>query len=170
MRIEKKKTDKNACCDFAKPWERQKGETEQAFEAFKLFRELGLKRSVGEVGKKLAKSRQLMSRWKSTWNWDERARAYDNELEKEARREAAKDLKNMTKRHIQISVQLQAKALEALKSISVEDMSPKDIKEFIKLATDLERLNRSSLAGKEEDENISQDNEIEIYLPEKEAL
>ena len=76
----------------------------------------------------------------------------------------------MTKRHIQISVQLQAKALEALKNIPVEDMSPKDIKEFIKLATDLERLNRSSLAGKEDDETISQDNDIEIYLPEKETL
>ena len=111
-----------------------------------------------------------MSRWKAAWDWDERARAYDNELEKEARKEAARDLKVMTKRHIQISVQLQAKALEALKNMPVEDMSAKDIKEFIKLATDLERLNRSSLAGKEEDETISQDNDIEIYLPEKEAL
>ncbi len=162
--------NKNACCNPLKPWERQKGESGQAFEAFKLYRDSGLKRSVGKVAETLSKSRQLMSRWKATWDWDERVRAYDNELEKEARKEAARDLKGMTKRHIQISVQLQAKALEALKNMPVEDMSAKDIKEFIKLATDLERLNRSSLAGKEEDETISQDNDIEIYLPEKETL
>ena len=170
MKNSKKKSDKNACCAPAKPWERQKGESEQAFEAFRMFRELGLKRSVGDVSKRLTKSRQLMSRWKTTWNWDERARAYDNELEKEARKEAVKNLKDMTKRHIQISVQLQAKALEALKSMSIEDMSAKDIKEFIKLATDLERLNRTSLAGKEEDDDISQENDVEIYLPKKEML
>lgn len=49
----------------------------------------------------------------------------------------------MTERHIGIAMQLQKKALEALSSLSVEDMSPKDIKEYIKMATDLERLNRT---------------------------
>lgn len=48
----------------------------------------------------------------------------------------------MTERHIKIAMQVQKKALEALASLSVEDMSPKDIKEYIKMATDLERLNR----------------------------
>ena len=54
-----------------------------------------------------------------------------------------KDRKAMTDRHIGIAMQLQKKALEALGSLSVEDMSPKDIKEYIKMATDLERLNRT---------------------------
>lgn len=48
----------------------------------------------------------------------------------------------MTERHIKIAMQVQKKALEALASLSVEDMSPKDVKEYIKMATDLERLNR----------------------------
>ena len=54
-----------------------------------------------------------------------------------------KDRKDMTSRHIKIAMQLQKKALEALTSLEVEAMTPKDIKEFIKMATDLERLNRT---------------------------
>lgn len=148
-------------------WERQPGESVQAFEAFKIYRDLGLKRSNQEVCKQLSKSRQLISRWKAAWNWDERVRAYDNALEREAHKEAVKNLKDMTSRHIRISVQLQNKALEALQKMKVEDMSPRDIREYIKLATELERLNRTSAAMEKEleaDETTS----VDIYMPEKE--
>lgn len=126
-----------------KPWERQKGESEKAYEAFAAYRDMGPERSITKVSQSLNKTRALIGRWSSQWNWTERARAYDNELEKEARAKAVKDRKAMTDRHIGIAMQLQKKALEALGSLSVEDMSPKDIKEYIKMATDLERLNRT---------------------------
>ena len=125
-----------------KPWERQKGESEKAFEAFAAYRDMGEKRTFTAVAEKLHKSYTLIRRWKNSWNWDERVREYDNDLEKQARAQAIKDRKDMTIRHIQIAMQLQKKALAALKELSVEDMSPKDIKEYIKMATDLERLNR----------------------------
>jgi len=125
-----------------KPWERQKGESEKAFEAFAAYRDMGEKRTFTAVAEKLHKSYTLIRRWKNSWNWDERVREYDNDLEKQARAQAIKDRKDMTSRHIQIAMQLQKKALAALKELSVEDMSPKDIKEYIKMATDLERLNR----------------------------
>ena len=88
-------------------------------------------------------------------------------LEREAHKEAVKNLKDMTSRHIRISVQLQNKALEALQRMKVEDMSPRDIREYIKLATELERLNRTSAAMENEleaDETTS----VDIYMPEKE--
>lgn len=126
-----------------KPWERQKGESEKAFEAFAIYRDMGEKRTLTAVAEKLQKSGSLIRRWKDRWEWVERVRAYDNGLEKEARAKAVKDRKDMTDRHIKIAMQLQKKALEALNSLEVEAMSPKDIKEFIKMATDLERLNRT---------------------------
>ena len=49
----------------------------------------------------------------------------------------------MVDRHIGIAMQLQKKALEALGHLSAEEMSAKDIKEFIKMSTELERLNRT---------------------------
>ena len=147
--------------------ERQPGESTQAFEAFRTYRDLGLKRSNKAVSDTLSKSRQLISRWKATWNWDERVRAYDTALEREAHKEAVKNLKDMTSPHIKIAVQLQNKALEALQRVKVEDMSPRDIREYIKLATDLERLNRSSAATDNELE-AEETTSVDIYMPEKE--
>lgn len=126
-----------------KAWERQNGEGEKAFEAFVIYRDMGQERTISAVVKQLEKSRSLIDRWKERWKWTERVRAYDNELEKEARAKAVKDRMKMTDRHISIAMQLQKKALEALANLKVTDMSPKDIKEFLKMATDLERLNRT---------------------------
>lgn len=126
-----------------KPWERQKGESEKAYEAFAVYRDMGEKRTFTAVAEKLQKSCTLIRRWKDRWDWPERVRAYDNEIEKEVKAKAVKERKEMSSRHINIAMQLQKKALEALKGLSVEDMSPKDIKEYIKMATDLERLNRT---------------------------
>lgn len=126
-----------------KPWERQKGESAQAYEAFVTYRDMGAERSLRAVSRQLGKSKTLIDRWSREKDWVERVRAYDNELEKEARAKAVRGRKDMTERHIKIAMQVQKKALEALASLSVEDMSPKDIKEYIKMATDLERLNRA---------------------------
>lgn len=126
-----------------KPWERQKGESAQAFEAFTTYRDMGAERSLRAVSQRLGKSKTIIDRWSREKDWVERVRAYDNDLDKEARAKAVKDRKAMTERHIGIAMQVQKKALEALASLSVEDMSPKDVKEYIKMATDLERLNRT---------------------------
>ena len=155
-----------------KPWERQKGESAQAYEAFVTYRDMGAERSVTRVSQSLNKSRGLIGRWSSQWNWTERVRAYDNELEKEARAKAVKDRKAMTERHIGIAMQVQKKALEALASLSVEDMSPKDVKEYIKMATDLERLNRTleeeSSKGRDDSSTSLADAVIAAYQKRKE--
>ncbi|MCD7812193.1 MAG: hypothetical protein LUG91_10205 [Ruminococcus sp.] len=126
-----------------KPWERQKGESAQAYEAFAMYRDMGTERSIRAVSQRLGKSKTLIDRWSREKSWVERVRAYDNELAKEAKAKAVREHKAMTERHISIAMQIQKKALEALKNLSVENMSPKDIKEFIKMATDLERINRT---------------------------
>lgn len=104
-----------------KPWERQTGESEKAFEAFSVYRDLGQDRTVSAVVKRLEKSRNLIDRWKNRWNWFERARLYDNELEKQAMAKAVKEHKAMSERHIKIAMQMQKKALEALQLILMEE-------------------------------------------------
>lgn len=71
-------------------WEKQSGESSQAFETFCIYRDLGSKRSVSAVYTELSKSRQLISRWKQKFDWDKRAAAYDNAIESEARKEAVR--------------------------------------------------------------------------------
>ena len=88
-------------------WQRQKGESEQAYEAFSLYRDLphgaaiSGKQSLGpmprsgvRVGQELGKSATLLERWSSRWQWVHRAEAYDRHLEVtclEARAAARRD-------------------------------------------------------------------------------
>lgn len=155
-----------------KPWERQQGESEKAYEAFSVYRGMDEKRTFQSVADKLHKSCTLIRRWKEKWNWQERARAYDNELDREAYRKAVKDRKDMVERHIKIAMQMQGKALEALNNLSVEEMTAKDIKEYIKMATELERLSRTftetSIEGKNGGQTQLADTIVAAYQKRKE--
>ena len=86
------------------PWERQKGESAQAFEAFSIYRDLGSERSQQAVAKQLGKSRQLLARWSAQWEWVERARAYDIDLDRQARVQSLKDAKDMRRRQTKTGV------------------------------------------------------------------
>lgn len=75
-------------------WLRQPDESEEAYEAFSLYRDLGMERSQVRVADQLGKSTTLINRWGSQWSWVVRARAWDNEqdrltLERNAREAAA---------------------------------------------------------------------------------
>ena len=59
-------------------FERREGETSQAFEAARVYFDLGTNRSLAAAGRKLAKSIPLLKRWSAQWNWVERARAWDD--------------------------------------------------------------------------------------------
>ena len=59
----------------------------------------------------------------------------------------------MYTRQTKIAMEVQTKALQALQKLDIESMSPKDIKEYIRMATDLERLNRTLSAGPQEEAN-----------------
>lgn len=85
-----------------KPWERQDKEGEKPFEAFVIYRDMGEKRTLQAVADKLRKSYTLIRRWKDTWAWEDRVRAYDNNLQKEAHAEAVKKARKMADRHIGI--------------------------------------------------------------------
>ena len=99
------------------PWERQKGESPQAFAAFLIYLELGPKRSLHMVGQQLGKSRGLMERWSSANHWVERCRAWDNHLQQEARRAAVAEVRQMNKRHANMAQQMQKAAMKALKEM-----------------------------------------------------
>lgn len=144
-----KKTNDN------KPWERQKGESEVAFEAFSLYRDKGAERTLTAVADELQKSYTLIRRWAKRWEWTDRVREYDNDKERQAKKEAEKGLRDMYARQTKIAMNVQAKALQALDKLDPDMMTAKDIKEYIKMATDLERLSRTLNADQHNDEKQS---------------
>jgi hypothetical protein len=91
------------------PWARRDKESPVAFEAFSKYREMDpIKRSLASVGRELSKSKQLMSRWSSTWSWVRRARAWDDKVEAEVREEEIKERRKMGKRHAKQSQSFQS--------------------------------------------------------------
>lgn len=131
--------------DDTKPWERQEGEGVKPFEAFSIYLDLGEERSIRAVAQKLAKSRQLISRWSATYNWVERVAARDDELRRKAHEEAVKKTRKMADRHISIALKLQEKALEALQNTDPKDIDPKNLLAFLREATKLEREARAEV-------------------------
>ena len=129
------------------PWEQQPGESAKAFEAFAIYRDMGVERSVRKVTQRLNKSLTLIGKWSSRYNWPERARAYDRDLDRQAHAQAVRDVRSMTNRHIRIAMQLQAKALEAQEQLNVATLSPKMQLALLAKATEIERMNRLSAAG-----------------------
>ena len=128
-----------------KPWERQEKEGVKPFEAFAIYRDMGEKRTLQAVADELRKSYTLIRRWKDTWAWEDRVRAYYNNLQKEAHAEAVKKARKMADRHIGIALKLQSKAMEALEKMDAEDIDPKNLVAFIREATKLERENRQDI-------------------------
>jgi hypothetical protein len=78
---------------MSQPWDRVKGETEQAYDAFLIYRELGPDRTQDGVRVKLGKVPAYLrgiERWARRWSWAERARAWDNHLQAERDKVAEK--------------------------------------------------------------------------------
>ena len=92
------------------PGDRQPKETAKAFEAFRCYLEMGPGRSLAKVGEALGKSKTLMDRWSSRWNWAERVREYEGEAVAAADDGLRDVIKERTRRQAEIA-QLHQEAL-----------------------------------------------------------
>lgn len=69
------------------PWDRRQEESPEAYEAFCVYRDMGLARSQKKAAEHLGKTRQLLSGWSSRHDWTDRVAAWDLEQDRQ-RREA----------------------------------------------------------------------------------
>jgi hypothetical protein len=58
-------------------WERRDNETDQAWAAFKTYRDMGTARSTSKTALSLGKSKTQMDHWSGKHQWVERCRAFD---------------------------------------------------------------------------------------------
>jgi len=134
------------------PWERQKGESRQAFQAFAIYRDMGAARSLQKVAQQLSKSLALMKRWSEKWSWVARAAAWDAELDRRAREAQEKARAEMAERHIKEAMLFQQKVVERLKTLEPDELSPSDLAKWFDIAVKVERLARG-----EPTENVKQE-------------
>lgn len=126
------------------PWERKAGESSQAYAAFCVYRDLPYgdapeKRSLSKAGQKLHKNRATLSGWSAKWEWQERCREYDNELQRQELLERKRKIKRMQQKHLALSDELMEAAKDALAKLDSVDYKPKDILDFLKMSVELER-------------------------------
>lgn len=136
--------------EIIEPWERQPGETEKAYEAFLVYKNMGAGRTIVAVGRRLSKSRQLMTRWATRYNWKERVQAFDRENERIEQGRIQKERAAMIKRHIKMGLAVQGKALKALDRMDPESLTPGNIREFLRFGVMLEKETRAVEERKQE--------------------
>lgn len=125
------------------PWDRLDGEGEKPYQAFILYRDMGLERTYQAVADELQKSYTLIRRWKDKFEWEQRVLAYDNHLQKDALKEAKKQAKEMRERQAKVGMYLQKMALEGLKSLNPKELTAKDLRLLLKDGIEIERRSRT---------------------------
>ena len=132
------------------PWEMQLGEEMIRFEAFRIWRDLGpTGRRAKTVSLQVGKSVTTVNAWQKAGEWDQRAAAWDRHCDAVARQAELDALQEMKKRHVQISMQLQAlgvaeltKLLRKAKQASKKNtLTATDAAKLVEQGMRLERLN-----------------------------
>lgn len=136
----------------AQVWERQPKESSPAYTAFCLYRNMPYrkkpeKRSLAKVGRKLGKSTTILERWSAEWNWQERCREYDNELQRIEFEERRAAIKAMQERHLTLALEVLQKAKASLEHLPDAEIEPRDLLNFIIRGIEIERRIRIEQMG-----------------------
>lgn len=139
--------------DTVESWERQSGESVQAFEAFAVYRDLGPARSLTKAARELHKSRTLLGRWSRQYVWVMRAVAYDREQDRLFLAEQAQARRDIARRHAKLAQAVQSKAVARLQMLDPRELSPSELLRYIQVAAEIERraVGETPAAGTVED-------------------
>lgn len=133
--------------DRPDPWERQEGEKSVEFNAFIRFREQGLTRSRGRVAVELGKSVGWVSELARRWDWELRAQAWDDEMDRVWLMERRDAQRQAARRHSHIA-EMMLDAVESKLSTILLDanggegitLAPADLVRWAEAAVKIERL------------------------------
>ena len=133
-----------------RPETKRTDEGAEAFEAFAIYRDMGVARSTAQVARELGKSKALMDRWSSKYAWVARAHSYDLELDRRKRLGDLAGIEKMRKRQIQVAtamidlgyVELEKRMKRATKKSKADTLDAREIVKLIDVGAKLERLNR----------------------------
>jgi hypothetical protein len=140
--------------------ERLPGESNAAFSAFVIYRDLGAQRSLDAAStryharnrlnttppqdgtRKNKKCSGQIRTWADRWNWRERAAAWDAEQDRQARQAMLQEIVDMRKRHAQEAMMLQKAAMQRLQALDPQTLTQSHLLAYFVEATKLERLSR----------------------------
>ena len=148
------------------PWERQKGETSRAFEAFAVYRDMGAGRSINKTAQKLSKNRTTIADWSTKYEWVKRVAAWDAEQDRIARQNQIDEIKKMRKRHTDLASAMLVKAARALQRIPEDEIKATDVSRMVETASKLERISRGDAGDViEERDGGEAPKVVQFYIP-----
>lgn len=148
-------------------WDRQDGETDTAWQAFKTYRDLGPARSIAGACAELSKSRSTLQAWSGKNKWVVRARAWDRyaDQQQQERDIAERGLftVKMWEDHAQVSRKIWKRAEELLlggdergakqaKKL-IEEASPAVLLRMVEIGMEREARARLRMSGRGLDPN-----------------
>lgn len=146
-----------------KLWERQEKESPQAYEAFTVYRDLGVGRTFAAVAEKLQKSVSLIHRWKDKWDWEIRADAWDKIIAQKAIKQAAKEYAQMLEFQINIGRMMQSKGARGLQRMDFDNVPMKSLPSLVNLINSGVKTERTARDIKAHKERLN-DNELVINI------
>lgn len=136
------------------PWERMPSETKPAWDAFVAYRDMP-QRSTAAVARTLGKAKQLMDRWCSQNRWVARVAAWESEADARMCEGKLAAIADMQKRHVAFARALLKKVRARLANIRTDEMTPRDVSQWLELAIKVERqalgadISRVELTGRD---------------------
>jgi hypothetical protein len=88
------------------PWARQERESTAAYEAFRVYMNMGARRNLRAVAAELDKSPSMIGNWSSEYNWRDRTTAYDTYITTAAVDGIADQVSSVRHRHIELADKL----------------------------------------------------------------
>lgn len=122
------------------PLEIQPGESLKAFEAWRIYRDLGYDRTCSAVAKTLHRHPSLIAAWNRRWNWQHRVFMHEKEQDKIRAMETLKLSREAGRRHLNQALVMQQHLINRLQSMSPEDLGVDDIRKWFETAVKIERL------------------------------
>lgn len=141
-------------------WERWDKEGSKAYNAFRHYRDTPAKdRSItkclvsyygGDEPTVWQGKQRRWEIWASTWNWQDRIRAWEEYQDYLGREAMLESIAEMNSRHARIAMAVQAKAADRLKTLDPLSLNPREVLSFFVEAARLERTSRGEPESIEE--------------------
>lgn len=139
-------------------WEMLPNETDNAFEAFRIYRDLGARRSIRETGKTLGKNLTTLGEWSVKYDWPNRARAYDRWMDQQATRAWADEYRTMVEETNSAGRLLVTKAMQRLDGAGTKAI-PHDAIRALEVAAKIQNL---GMTGIKPDTQSKQDSALQV--------
>lgn len=127
------------------PWDMRPGETARAWAAFCAYRDMGPTRSLRTLetsGHKASTKLAQLGKWSRTFDWTDRAAAWDQHVDHEVQEDQLALIKKMRRQHAAIASNMLGKATQRLLGINPDELTPTQVVQWVEAGVKIERMAR----------------------------